>query len=67
MSLTLQAAIMVMVGSPAADIAGSAARIVIRGHTRTSCVLMGHRVVARAATLGTGTTTAVAAAPVVAR
>ena len=66
MSLTLQAAIMVMVGSPAADIAGSAARIVIRGHTRTSCVLMGNRVVARAATLGT-VTTAVAAAPVVAR
>lgn len=66
MSLTLQAAIMVMVGSPATDIAGSAARIVIRGHTRTSCVLMGNRVVARAATLGTGTT-AVAAAPVVAR
>lgn len=67
MSLTLQAAIMVMVGSPAADIAGSAARIVIRGHTRTSCVLMGIRVIARAATLGTGAAAVVAAAPVVAR
>ena len=67
MPLTLQAAIMVMVGSPAADIAGSAARIVIRGHTRTSCVLMGIRVIARAATLGTGAAAVVAAAPVVAR
>lgn len=67
MSLTLQAAIMVMVSSTAADVTGSTARIVVRSHARTSSILMGHRVVARTATLGTGATTAITTAPVVTR
>ena len=67
MSLTLQATIMVMVGSPAADVAGSATRIVIRSHTRTGRILMGHRVVARTATLGAGAATATVIAATIAR
>ena len=67
MSLTLQATIMVMVSSTAADVTGSTARIVVRSHARTSSILMGHRVVARTATLRTGAAATVAAASVVAR
>lgn len=67
MSLTLQATIMVMVSSTAADVTGSTARIVVRSHARTSSILMGHRVVARTATLRTGAAATVAAASVVTR